>query len=68
MDEELKAKLASLEEAMAEKEMSLEICTARNEALEREAIDRKAQIDKYRRAIKDGANHQKARRTPSWCK
>ena len=50
-NDELKAKLASLEEAMAEKEISMEICTGRNEALEREAIDRKAQIEKYRRVI-----------------
>ena len=50
-NDELKAKLASLEEAMAAKEINMEICSGRNDALEREAIDKQAQIEKYRRVI-----------------
>ena len=48
---ELKAKLACLEKEMQEKDKMLKLLTASNDSLEKDATDRKAQIDKYRRVI-----------------
>ena len=51
LGEELQAKLACMEKAMKEKDEMLELLTASKDSLEKDAIDRKALIDKYRRAI-----------------
>ena len=48
---ELNAKLACLEKEMQEKDKMLKLLTASNDSLEKDATDRKAQIDKYRRVI-----------------
>ena len=50
-NEELRAKVASLEEAMVEKDEMMEICTAKKDSLEKDMIDKQAQIDRYRRVI-----------------
>ena len=48
---ELKARVACLEKAMKDKDEMLELLTASKDSLEKDAIDRAAQIDKYQRVI-----------------
>ena len=48
---ELRAKLACLEKAMKDKDEMLELLTASKDSLEKDAIDKKAKIEKYPRVI-----------------